>query len=428
MENFKTHPANTEIVQKYKPLTTESRICDFDMPSEIYLGGEIVRIPKRLRSKDVHFTVNTLGKPVRSAWINRTLGHLFNAIQVENELVEFSELHKSLQCLDGAISKLVKVDVLKNPCGPGFMGFSQAHENIPKDSIYITERSYELLCETNPVWRNIRTVAVTRFPNLGPKTTASLKLIIGKEELASITNQSLVQMGRSSNGKSLANLFADLLLEVGPDETVPTGVFDALYLHPTTLKDMEGDADGDLIYALAIRKGKPRFKDISMIREPGNFADLQDEFATLFKKANRVERKPVKEHLPNLFDEVPIGPVTYMIRHMLFKELKKPQYATSSHPMRDAWKVIGPIAIPKAEFVFDIRKGNWSDAEIEAKMREITDAVVDINYEKMVGNQFCLTVTSPNIGDVGWFLKDFPTLQSYINYITTGNMPERGEE
>ena len=409
---------NEEVMSNYIPLTTESRVRDFTLPETLYLGGEMVKVPRSLRRKDVHYLVDDNKCPIRAAWLHKGLGHLFNSWRFKEEpVVRSGEILRAMEALDETISSLVKDDVLKDKHGPGFMAFVQANENVPKDAIVISERSYAMLCEHHNIWGRAEKVSVTRFPNLGPDTTVELRLIVNRERPLEYTPPtSVFHSAHGPEGMSLKDLFPELLEGVD-DLTPPQGVFDAVYLHPSLLKGkLEGDGDGDQVFALLKKVGRTRFQKVNMLRTGLSLSSLKDDEDTLFRKARRVERKPLAEHLPSLFDETPIAQLTYAIRLRLFEEL--PKHRNSPHPMRAAWKVVAPWAIPRAEMIFDIRKGDFTEAEIKKCLDEIDEYGAKIRELKEAGDPFACTVTSKHVTNVAAFVDRFPTLQAYLDYIT----------
>jgi hypothetical protein len=390
----------------YTALTCVNRVKDFEIPTYISLGGKLTKLPKYLTRKDVHFLVSPECKLVRAAWISKALAHILNSKTMENKEVRLRELERALEDLDSHISSLIKFGVLRDRQGPGAMSFSQANENIPEDAIMISKRSYDELIKHNPRWEHTSHVMVVRFPNLGPGTTQKLRLIVNSEEDSS-------QLKDTALGKRFAWL-GDLLDEMNTNSLEEMGVVDAFYLNPNTLKRTEGDGDGDIIYMVKEQKGHPYFREISLIREPAPIKDSDVE--TLFAKADRVDRTSLTAWLPNYFDNVPIAPATYAIRWKLFNRLAK--FKNCAHPMSSAWKEIAPIGIKLMEFVMDIRKGEFTEAEIEDKMKNINNTMREIKKAKEKGNWFAKTVTSSHVEDVGRFTTDFKSLQKFVNYIT----------
>ena len=86
--------------------------------------------------------------------------------------------------------------------------------------------------------------------------------------------------------------------------------------------------------------------------------------------------------------------------------------------MGEAWKEIAPKAISMIEFVMDIRKGEWTDQEIDTKMMDIQNKMAEIQAAKNNGNWFAKTVTSRTVEDIPGFVMKFRTLQEYVNSIT----------
>lgn len=170
----------------------------------------------------------------------------------------------------------------------------------------------------------------------------------------------------------------------------------------------------DQIFIVLEKRGRPNFELIDLKREPEEIKESDVEM--LFSKANRTSRSDLKTWLPPYFDDVPIGPATYAIRWMLYNHLKK--FKNSAHPMGEAWKEIAPKAISMIEFVMDIRKGEWTDQEIDTKMMDIQNKMAEIQAAKNNGNWFAKTVTSRTVEDIPGFVMKFRTLQEYVNSIT----------
>ena len=86
--------------------------------------------------------------------------------------------------------------------------------------------------------------------------------------------------------------------------------------------------------------------------------------------------------------------------------------------MQEAWKEVAPQAIEMIEFVMDIRKGEWTEAQIETKMNNINNIVQEIQKAKENGNWFARIVTSSNLEDIQGFIRTFSTLQDFVDYAT----------
>ena len=178
--------------------------------------------------------------------------------------------------------------------------------------------------------------------------------------------------------------------------------------------DNRQDNDGDQLFIVIEKKGKPTFRNIDLVREPSSITE--EDIELLFKKSNRVDRTDLSSWLPNYFDDVPIGQATYAIRWMLYSQLRR--FKTSDHPMAEAWKEIAPKAIDMIEFVMDIRKGDYSDSEIERRMAYIDSKIKEIRKAQEDGNWFAKTVTSGSLKDVPGFIMRFKSLQEFIEHIT----------
>jgi hypothetical protein len=217
----------------YKPLTSPSRVEDFEIPQYLNFNGESIELPKSLTNKDVHFLLDSFGKPKRAAWISDALAHMLNTENLYGD-VKISELGRALKAIDRELSALIKFRLLTDRQGPGAMGFVQASHNVPKDSILISKRTYETLCKFDKNWEDTRTVMVVRFPNLGPETTKELKLIVNDDTpLSECTSTTL--------GNRCSNL-ADLLKLFEEEVTIPVDYLDAFYLNGEVLKNsLQGD-------------------------------------------------------------------------------------------------------------------------------------------------------------------------------------------
>lgn len=397
-------------ITQYVPLTTENRIQDMVLPEYIQLNNTLVPIPKSLLEKDPHFLLDIDGNPIRAAWISKPLGYILNYFRVENLDLKERELQRAIAAVDEKISSLIKFGVLQDKRGPGAMSFSQSHENVPKDAIVISKRTYQILCSKNQKWTNARSVMVIRFPNLGPSTTLKLKLIVNQEEFIPFTG-SLIE--RVPNIKDLLELFET------DEESEPTEDFlDSFYLNPETLKDcLQGDGDGDIIYMVLEETGHVKNQEIDLTRTPGEIK--QKDIETLFAKADRCDRTDLVSWLPPYFDDVPIGHATYVIRWMLNCLLHK--YKDTDHPMHYAWLELAPFAIELIEFVMDIRKGDWTEQQISQKMGFINKKIKEIRKAQKEGDWFALTVTNSTVGNIPSFIVTFPKIQSFVDSITKQN-------
>jgi hypothetical protein len=183
---------------------------------------------------------------------------------------------------------------------------------------------------------------------------------------------------------------------------------------------MEGitEMDGDQLFIIKEKRGTPIFSEVDLTRKPAEIKESDIE--TLFAKARRTDRTNLEEWLPPYFDDVPIGPATYAIRRMLFlkaQELKD----TVQNPLQEAWKIVAPVGIQLIEFVMDIRKNDWTENEIETKLEEIRIWNKEIRTAQETGDWFARTVTSSSLEDVQGFIREFDTLQDYVNFITAQN-------
>lgn len=404
-----------QAILEFKPLTSERRVVDFALPTHLTLGGQLVSLPYSILQKDPHFLLNEEGKPVRAAWISPALAHILNGLRFDSSDIKIAELRRAITAVEDKIASIIKFGILKNKQGPGAMSFCQSNSNVPKDSIVISARTFDTLCKASSKWKTTKNVMVVRFPNLGPGTTQKLKLIVNKPQGLDLLSAPLPSNSIGFRIDNLSQLLSAIEKDDYADEVDTSGLLDCFYLNPEVLKGgLQGDGDGDQVFIVCEDRGSPIFQEINLVREPGDIStDLVD---TLINKANRVKTNDLKTWLPNYFDDVPIGPATYAVRWMLFNEL--PRHKDSKHPMHDAWKVVGPIGIDWMEFIFDIRKGGWTDEQIQKHMDKLMNIVKEIQKAKENGNWFAKVVTSSTVEDVSGFIRTFPTLQSFVDYVT----------
>jgi len=401
---------NEEVVNEYNQLTAVNRTLDFDVPAFLNLGGELVSVPSRLKEKQVHYLLQDNGSAVRACWIHKAIGHLLNAFRLGTEHVSYKqELENALSFVDNELSSLIKNDLLKNKLYPGAMSFAQTNDNVTPDELVISKRTYDVLVEHNKAWETTKTVSVVRFPNLGPHTTTELRLTVNSVEV----EESIDNLWRTLGVRvpELANL---LTAEVDEEE-IP--FVDCFLLHHSILKGhLEGDCDGDTIFIRPLKKGKPRFREIVTTREPGELWADPEDFQTLLKKSNRVEKKELSEWIGPYLDNKPIGPATYAIRWAVYKLL--PKFRGQQHPMNLAWQEYAPKAIELIEFVMDIRKGQFTLKQIAQKSNYIKKVTEQLKLAQKDGDWFANTVTSRSIRNVGAFVQRFPTLRSFLKHIT----------
>lgn len=398
----------SEVAKSYSPLTSSTRVVDLDIPETIEIRGEEIVLPKCLRKKDVHYLVDSKGQnTIRASWISGPLSHILNAYRLSDPEAKAFELIRAIKCIDKEICELIRNGILRDRKGPGAMAFVQANESVPEDSILISERTYKALSKHNPIWRDTASVMAIRFPNLGPETTRELKVIINKvPEYQKGTTASFLDLA-----PSLKDIYEDL---GGTAKANNVEIYDAFYLNPNTLKgSFEGDGDGDQMFLVVEKRGHPEMRQIPMRRSPGPIT--QEMIDTMVKKADRCEEVPLSQWLPTYFDDLPIGQATYAIRWMLYNKLK--DYKDYPHPMNEAWKEVAPKAIKIIEFVMDVRKGEFTAAEVKKQMSFITSTSKEIRNAQIRGNWFALTVTNRGDLNVASFIKAFPTLQDFTNHI-----------
>ena len=231
----------------YTPTTAYNRIIDIEIPPTLEIRGKEYTLPKSLTRKRVGFLINEKGELVKNSWIAPALGHILASESLEDLETSNSELYRAKHEIILEINKLIKDKVLRDRQGPGIMAFSQANENVPEDSILMSKRTYDALCNHNSKWKTASTLMVIRFPNLGPETTKVLKLVVNY----SPPKKKTPKIASTALGNRLP-ILADLFKELSDDEDIvihdsSVGIFDCLYIHPTTLKNcFEGDGDGKL--------------------------------------------------------------------------------------------------------------------------------------------------------------------------------------
>lgn len=378
-----------------------------EIPSIISINGHLTELPKSIRAKQDFMRVGPDGRPIECSHIHPSLGYLLNALSLEGEL-RHNELDRALESLYKEVAKLIKQNLLKGKMKRGAMSFSQASESVPKNSIVISKESYELLCADNSKWKETSHVFCTRFPNLGPRTTIVLRLIVDEDPISSSFT-----ISDSMAGATLRQL-ADQLEKSDHFSNI-TSTFGCFWLNGSNLKnDLEGDGDGDILYIAPLKKGKPKFKKVDWSIKPGDVDE--DDVATLFRKGSRIEREDASSYIPQYFDAPLIGPATYGIRVRLF--LESLRYSNEDQPMHLAWKNIGDWAIELIETVMDVRKGDMSQAYIQEKFREIERLSLLIKKRQEAGCWFCKTVTSREIIDVDKFVATFETLEKYTEMIS----------
>lgn len=402
----------SEQASYYSPLTSPTRVKDFEIQPILAIGGKLLKLPKSILAKDVHYIVDAQGNIIRAAWISPTLAHLLNSQRLTSE-ARVNELIRARQSVDNLISSLIKERILRDRKGPGAMAFCQANEAVPKDSICLSSRTFDALCAHNPKWKNVSTVIAIRFPNLGPETTRRLKVIVNKTLSPDLLLESLPPTSLAQRVNNLNKLLE--LFDFEEESILQEGVLDCFYVHPETLKNsFEGDGDGDQLFILLDRKDGPIFKELNLTRIPDKIdSSLVD---ILFEKASRVSRTNLSTWLSNYFDDTPIGPATYAIRFTLNQRL--PRYSGHKHPMQAAWKDFSPEAIVKMETIFDIRKGEHNDKKLSSTLDWITKVNMDIKRAQNHGCWFSRTVTSSTIQNIPEFISTFTKLQNFVNNIT----------
>lgn len=387
----------------YEPLTAVNRIKKTEVPPVVDVGGQQIILPRRLLQSSPHMMVDSQGKGVEATYITMPLAHLLNAYRLTDMWVRKNELVRAVKETNELISELIKQDVLRKKHKGGAMSFSQSHENVPEDSLMISERTFKALCDRDSRWAKTSHVYCIRFPNLGPQTTIKLRLLVNSRPIQPL------ESGLSTEAQSTLLTLKSLL-----EEQESTNVIEAFYLNPKVLKGcLEGDGDGDLVYCVRAGWGKPWFKEVAMVRSAAAIDNTEVE--KLLKKAGRMGGEPISKYLPTYFDDTPIGQATYAIRWRLYQTIRQMK---DSRPMHQGWKEISPWALELIEFVMDIRKGESSENEIQAKIQEIKRYSKDLAMASSSGDWFAKTVTTTKIEDVDGFIRQFPTLNAFCDMIT----------
>lgn len=328
---------------------------------------------------------------------------MLNSSDLEND-VKVRELVRCLDAIDLEITKLIKTKIIKGKNKKGFMSFSFANENVKLDSILIDEATFKALCLKDEKWKTTSHVYCTRYPNLGPRTTKVFRLCVDCDP---IDNNSA-----ATNGIGLQGL-RSLLEEYNIKTDEPR--INGIYFNPENLKnDLQGDADGDLVYVGRFKHGSPAFSSVSTEVLP---SDVNEDSLNLLISKSRPSLR--EENIPSYIDrysDTPmIGPATYAIRLAAFNAAR--QYAGEVQPMNKGWQEVADWAIDLIEFVMDIRKGEFTKRQIELVMRQITKITRTIRSLQIKGDWFACTVTSGSISNIEGFIRDFKDLQSYADYI-----------
>jgi hypothetical protein len=410
-----------EVLQKYKIITDINRIVDMEIPDSVEVNGKIVSIPRRLRAKDVHYIINQNGALIKACWISRALGLFLNSMRPELPAdVRCSQLVNTVLAVDTEIGSMIKNDFLVQRRSPGAMSFSQAHEMVPEDCLMISARTYRALCAFNRGWINTQWLMVVRYPNLGPGTTRKLRLLVNDNpprKDAPTPDFKPNQLG--ARLPMLADLLRDMD-ELEEEEAATVGLVDCFYLNPKTLKDsFEGDGDGDLIYCARVGRGRPLFKNLNLVREPGE--PDAEVLAKLKSKARRTERGKLDTYLPKYFDSgLLIAQATYATHWEFFGDrLDEP---VGPEAMQRAWDRIGPKSIGRMEFIFDMRKGDHDPDAVDRVVMELAQISKTIKQAQKNNVWFAKIVPTSQVQDIPGLLTAFPTLQQLANYITHNNI------
>jgi len=413
-----------DVLQKFEVVTDVSRIKDIELPEYLDWGVGRVKIPRRMRTKDVHFIMLGNGEIIRACWINRALGLLLNSQRagLTPETVQ-TQLGMALHHTDQEISRLIKKDMLTSRKGPGAMSFSQANENVPEDAILISQRTYDSLCAFNRGWYRTREVMAVRYPNLGPGTTKKLRLIVNGYPPVEQKVQEVEALSPTQLGARLP-ILADMLkaMEQEPEwsdegkEDTTLGLIDCFYINPRTLKDsFEGDGDGDLLYICRHTVGKPYFQPTNLLRAPG--VEQPEVWEQMWNKANKLERIPLVDYLPKYLDNsILIALATWAIRWNFFEVMQL--LPPGPDAMKQAWDIVGPDGIKLLEQIMDQRKGEHTQEEILRTVKYLRDVNRAIKKAQERGVWFAKVITTSQVQDPHLFLDAFQTLQQFADYIS----------
>lgn len=353
-------------------VTGPNHVIDFEIPEYVFVRGEKIIIPKILKKKS--FKDNVIDdKIVKTCFINPILAYILRASLTEDTC---EDLTLALQFGHLEITKLVKQEYVSGKVQQGFMGLAQTHCNIPEDAICITRRTYEALVEEDrSLWKDLSSCYITRYPNLGPDTTSKLRLLVLEE-----------------TGESLGFGSVD-------------GIFDALYIHPETLKNkFEGDADGDILFMAPSENLGVNYFQLKIQRTESesslkNFeAEGKNYTEEILKKSKRFSReRSLSQHLSECLEPALIGQVTYNTRSAAYLEAKN-----TGKTLKEAWMKVSPEGLRTVETVMDIRKGGMSKKQIDEFTDKVNKDFRNVVNLKKAGDLFHSVVTSATIPE------DFP--------------------
>lgn len=413
---------------QYVKLTDVHRVRDLNLPPAFTTPWGTMYLPRSLRKKDVHYTVNSNMQIVKSCWLHKSIGYFLNALYLlpTNTDAALDQLAGSLQSIDEELGGLIKKRVLTKRSGPGFMAFCQAHESVPENCVVLSPRTWRALCAFNKGWAQTRQVQCTRYPNLGPNTTLRLQVLVNEAPpRAENVPESMPSTSLGARLPQLADLLRELDEEalISQQEEETSGLLDSVYLNPKTLKDkLKGDGDGDQVFLKRIVRGLPRFQLLDLTRTPGTIQD--EHLQQLKRKSARVVRQNLGAYLPQYFDDTPIDSATYAVRWKHYLEAEQEHSKNSLHPMHSAWHIVGPQGIDLIEFIMDMRKGEFTEEDILSKLAFIDETMQEIRAYQQQGNWYAVTVTNAMLSPyMAEFVKTFQTLSEYMELITHSSVP-----
>lgn len=371
------------------------------------LVGEAFDFPKCLLRTQKFVSIDYQGAVFMGTRVHPAIGYIHGGFHTEKLENKKKEFQRAIAEIDKEISKLIDTKVLRGREQKGYMAYSLVNHRLYEGSIAIDEATYKKLCATDSRWQNTREVYCIRYPNLGPKTTSVFRLCIFCNNDENIIKSDVFGSLRG------------LLEDYGLKEFVPR--YGGIYFNPNDLKNcLEGDADGDLVYIVPYNKGNPNFITAGYSVNPSEIN--QEDIDLLIKKSKPGQRSiGVKDYLSKHLDVNLIGLVTYGAKLSLYVNSAK--YANSKNPMHEGWlKDTAQTAIKETEFAMDIRKGDFTESQINTFKKKIAQYGLRINELKKRGNWFAKTVTNNGIEDIDQFICEFPVLQDYYDYITRKNL------
>lgn len=381
-----------------KQLTAFNHIEFQELPQEVTVEGHVIDT-SAFQDSLPHLLLTTEGTIQKAMWINPLLALLLHYEEAPSR----SLVPGILAQIDKELSAVIKQTVQRRTKN-GYMAFTQAHEGIGLDSVGVTRRTYDYLCQISKKWRRTGKVIATRYPNLGPKTSSSLNLVIIEDNDKAIKISDLVD-----------NPFSKIQLEE-EEKIEHTRYLDPLYFHPVTLKEnFEGDADSDVMYLQPFRLGTPLSVKLRADREPDD--PSQDLVSTLLEKAKAGTRKDLVKTISTALDETPIGPATYLTRYNLYQQMRK--YKNSQYPMHEAWQEIAMKELENMEFWMDHRKGKFTKQEIEKRYKQVQLGMRKIKKDQRMKKTFASVVPTQSVKNIPTLCRKYNTLKEILVAITT---------